>query len=104
MRHSSSPLLWRQTAVAVEEEAGRAPAERRRDGIGNLFHGQSVTRDAIPVEFDIEARESLGLSDSQIRYTTDFGKHSSDSSRGRVHQTEIVAINRNHHLAACPAE
>src|SRR6266404_351165 len=101
VRHAHDDLV---TAVAVEEEARWSAAERRRDGIGNFFHGQPVTRDAIAVEFDIEARETLGLSDSQIRDTTDFGKHSSDSSRGRVHHTEIVAINRNHHLATCSAE
>src|SRR5260370_15785499 len=65
---------------------------------------QSVTRDAIAIKFDIKAWESLGLSDTQVGDTTDFRKHSSHSPRGRAHKIEIVAVNRNRHLAACPAE
>src|ERR1700682_5023043 len=65
--------IWNRRSPLKRRAAGRAPgAARRCHGIGNVLHGQPIARDAVPVEFDVEAGEALGLRDTEIRDTADF--------------------------------
>ena len=80
------------------------PAERGRNRIRDVFHGQAVPRDPVAVEFDIEAGKALGLPDMDLHGAANLCHCGGKLLGGRIHRIEIIPIDRNRDFAARAAD
>ena len=89
-----------ESPVAFEDDAGFAPAERSRDGVGDVLQGQAVAGDGIAIELDVELREACRLLDLDVGCARNGVQDRRDLLRRRAHCVEIVAVELDRDVAA----